>query len=125
MKAICTRRTWGKWLAPTLASLVLAGCVTTPKIDWKARVGNYTHDQAVVEFGPPDKSATLTDGTVIADWLTRRARTIAAPEPYLLPPGTYWGPFTPMDSETRVPAQYLRLTFGADGELKAWKEVAR
>jgi hypothetical protein len=30
-----------------------------------------------------------------------------------------------MYSETRVPAQYLRLTFGADGELKAWKEVAR
>jgi hypothetical protein len=125
MKAIFTRRAWGKWLAPILASLVLAGCVTTPKIDWKARVGNYTHDQAVVEFGPPDKSATLTDGTVIADWLMRRARTIAAPEPYFLPPGCYFGPFTPMYSETRVPAQYLRLTFGADGELKAWKEVAR
>ena len=123
--AIFTARARGKWPALILALLALSGCVTTPKIDWNARVGNYTYDQAVVEFGPPDKSATLTGGTVIADWLMRPARTITAPEPYFLPPGTYFGPLTPMYSETRVPAQYLRLTFGADGELKAWKEVAR
>ena len=43
------------------AALLLAGCVT-PKIDWAARVGNYTYDQAVMDFGPPDKSAKLSDG---------------------------------------------------------------
>ena len=114
----------GKWPALLLVALALAGCVTAPKIDWPARIGNYTYDQAVTEFGPPDKSAKLSNGTIVADWLTRRAQTISAPEPYLLPPGCYFGPLTPMYSETYVPARYLRLTFGPDGKLKAWKEIA-
>ena len=42
----------------------------------------------------------MADGTVIADWLTRQAQTVSAPEPYLLPSGTYFGPLTPMYSET-------------------------
>jgi hypothetical protein len=99
--------------------------VTTPSIDWRARIGNYTYDQAIIELGPPDKSATLTDGTVVADWLTRHAQIVNAPEPYFLPSGCYSGPLTPMYSETYVPARYLRLTFCTDGKLKAWKEVAR
>ena len=122
--ALVTARTGGKWLAITLAALVLAGCVTQ-KIDWSARVWNYTYDQAVMELGPPDKSAKLTDGTVVADWLTHHAQTIVAPEPYFAPPGCYFGPLTPMRTETYLPAQYLRLTFGADGKLTAWKEFAR
>ena len=106
-----------------LAAQALAGCVT-PKIDWSARVGNYTYDQAIMELGPPDKSAKLTDGTVVADWLTHHAQTIIAPEPYFLPPGSYFGPLTPMYTETYYPAQYLRLTFGADGKLKTWRQLA-
>jgi hypothetical protein len=115
----------GKWLVTTLAALVLAGCVTTPKIDWSARVGNYTCDQTVTELGPPDKSVKLTDGTTVADWLTRRGQIIVAPEPYFAPPGCYYGSFTPMYSETYVPARYLRLTFGTDGKLRTWKEFTR
>jgi hypothetical protein len=107
-----------------LAVLLLTGCVSPPKIDWKARIGIYTYDQAVAELGSPDKSTTVSDGTVVADWLTRRAQTVSAPEPYLLPPGTYFGPDTPMPSETTVPAQYLRLTFRPDGKLKSWRYVA-
>jgi hypothetical protein len=30
-----------------------------------------------------------------------------------------------MYSETYVPARYLRLTFGADGQLKTWRKFAR
>ena len=112
-------------ILPALAVLLVAGCVTTPKIDWAARVGDYTCDQAIMELGPPDKSAKLTDGTTIADWLTRPRQTIIAPEPYFAPPGCYYGSFTPMYSETYVPARYLRLTFSADGKLTAWKEFAR
>src|SRR3989442_1020288 len=41
----------------------LTGCAST-KIDWNSRIGNYTYDQTVVELGPPDKYAKLTDGTV-------------------------------------------------------------
>lgn len=110
--------------AMALAALVLAGCVTAPKIDWQARVGNYTYDQAVLELGPPDKFAKLSDGVIVAEWLTQHAQIISAPEPYFLPPGCYFGPLTPMYSETYFPAQYLRLIFGADGKLKLWKKVA-
>jgi hypothetical protein len=116
-----TARTGTKWAGRLLALLLLAGCVT-PHIDWKARVGNYTYDQAVVELGPPDKYAKLTNGTLIADWLTRRAQTIIAPEPYLSR-GYYYGAPTAMHSETFFPARYLRLTFDAEGKLKSWKEV--
>jgi hypothetical protein len=120
--ALFTARTGGKWLVSLLGALMLAGCVTQ-KIDWPARVGNYTYDQAVLELGPPDKSAKLSDGIIVADWLTSHARTIVAPEPYFLPPGCYFGPLTPMRTETYFPARYLRLTFGADGKLRTWKET--
>jgi hypothetical protein len=119
-----TRHAWGKCPLLALAALVLAGCVTTSKIDWQARVGNYTYDQTVLELGPPDKYAKLSDGTVVAEWLTQHAQTIGAPEPYFLPPGGYFGPLTPMYSETCFPAEYLRLTFSPNGKLKSWKNVA-
>jgi hypothetical protein len=77
-----------------LATLLFAGCVTE-KIDWAVRVGVYTHDQAILDLGPPDKSAKLSDGTVVAEWLTQSSRVIVAPEPYFLPPGEYFGPATP------------------------------
>ena len=112
-------------ILPALAVLLVAGCVTTPKIDWAARVGDYTCDQAIMELGPPDKSAKLTDGRTVAEWLTQRGQVVAAPEPYYFYPGCYFGPLTPMYSETYVPARYLRLTFSADGKLTAWKEFAR
>ena len=112
-------------IALVAISILFAGCIIGPKIDWPGRIGNYTYDEAVLEFGPPDKSAKLTDGMVVAEWLTQRGEIIAAAEPYMLPPGCYFGPATPMYSETYVPAQYLRLTFGADGKLKAWKKFAR
>ena len=106
------------------AALLLAGCVTQ-KIDWASRVGNYTYDQAVMEFGPPDKSAKLSDGTTIAEWLVRRGQVVVAPEPYFAPPGCYFGPLTPMYSETYFPARFLRLAFDANSRLKTWKEFAR
>jgi hypothetical protein len=54
-------------------ALFLTACATN-KIDWQSRVGNFTYDQAVLEFGPPDKEATLQDGTRVAEWLTSRGR---------------------------------------------------
>jgi hypothetical protein len=114
-----------KAIIPVLfVALLLAGCVT-PKIDWAARVGNFTYDQAVMEFGPPDKYAKLSDGTAVAEWLTQRGQVVVAPEPYFVPPGCYFGPLTPMYSETYVPARFLRLVFDANGKLKTWKEFAR
>ena len=106
------------------AALLLAGCATH-KIDWSVRAGNYTYDQAVMEFGPPDKLAKLSDGTTVAEWLMQRGQVVVAPEPYFLPPGCYFGPLTPMYSETYLPAHFLRLAFDAAGKLKTWREFAR
>jgi len=114
-----------KRIAPALpAVFLLTGCVTQT-VDWQARVGQYTQDQAIAEMGPPDKSAKLSDGAVVDEWLTQPSRVIVAPEPYFLGPGGYFGPDTPGYTETYAPAYFLRLTFSADGKLKAWKRFAK
>ena len=107
-----------------LAAFLFAGCVTQ-KVDWQARVGQYTQDQAIMDMGPPDKSAKLSDGTVVDEWLTEPSHVIVAPEPYFLEPGCYFGPATPSYTETCVPDYFLRLTFGPDGKLKTWKQFAK
>ena len=52
---------------------LLIGCQSTPKVNWDSRIGQYTYDQAVVEFGVPDKTATLSDGRKVVEWITRRS----------------------------------------------------
>lgn len=106
-----------------LAVLLLAGCATG-KVNWAARVGQFTHDQAIVELGPPDKQARLTDGSVVAEWLIKRGRSIVYPGGgYYGPPGYYGGVY-PGYIQTG-PDYFLRLTFGADGRLTAWKRFTR
>ena len=55
-----------------LAVAFIAGCKTTPPVDWQARVGTYTFDQAVTDLGPPDSQAKLTNGETVAKWVTHR-----------------------------------------------------
>lgn len=99
---------------------LLAGCVTQGKAVWNARVGNYTFDQAVLEFGPPDKTARLTDGTGVHEWLTMRGhsgRAVAMSTGYY-PSASVW-------MEPSSPDVYLRLTFGPDGRLREWRKVVK
>jgi len=56
-----------------LAFTFVVGCKTTPPVDWKARVGAYTYDQAVTDLGPPDKQAKLTDGDTVANWVAHHS----------------------------------------------------
>lgn len=115
-------------LAVLGAVALLAGCATTPKINWAARVGHYTFDQAVTELGPPEKQARLDDGTIVADWLTSRGYRTA-----YVSPGYYgwrrrygyYGPYWGSYYETYSPDYFLRLTFGPDGLLQSWKKFAR
>ncbi|NBR85609.1 MAG: hypothetical protein EB141_09345 [Verrucomicrobia bacterium] len=98
--------------------VLLAGCVTTPKVDWDARINAFTYDQAVLELGPPEKSATLTDGSRVADWLTIRGQRNVTFHSF--PDGRV------MRLEGgRDPDRLLRLTFGPDGKLKEWKRLWR
>jgi hypothetical protein len=111
----------------TLAVLLIlfAGCATTPRIDWTSRIGVYTGDQAVLDMGPPDKQAKLADGTTVAEWLLRRGHEqVYATAGYGYP---YWnyGPFYPTYIDSYSPDYFLRLIFGPDGKLKAWKKFAR
>ena len=107
----------------------LVGCAST-KIDWNSRVGNYTYDQAVMELGPPDKYAKLTDGTVVAEWMTRRGYSGGSVGfmygygyPYHGYPYHLYSPY--YMAEPPSPDYFIRLTFGPDGKLQAYKRVVR
>lgn len=113
-----------------LMALLTAGCVTRPRIDWSARVGNYTFDQAVIDLGPPDKSAKLSDGSIVAEWVILRGGYTTysfgygegAPGlPYGTYPGWAYGPY----GVTRYPDRHLRLVFDPEGRLKSWKQFDR
>lgn len=108
--------------------LAMAGCVTRPKIDWGSRVGAYTYDQAIIDLGPPDKSAKLSDGTVVAEWMTQKGRYSTFSYGYTYEPFPY-GPYgfypgfsyRPYDV-IRSPEHWLRLVFDPQGELKDWRQ---
>src|SRR5437773_3221835 len=94
----------------------LAGCVTTPKIDWNSRIGTYTYDQSVLELGPPDRAATLTDGTKVVEWLTSRGHTYGFSDfdGFYYPHHYYPGPIIQHYSTSRTPDYYIRLIFSPD-----------
>ncbi len=104
------------------AGWLLAGCASTPKVDWNSRVGNFTYDQAVAEMGPPDKSTKLSDGSTVADWFIKQNSRVA----FGVGTGFYSGGSSVGvgQSISQAPSgQYLRLTFAADGKLTKWERV--
>jgi hypothetical protein len=103
-------------LAFSLA-LFLTACATN-KVDWQSRVGNYSYDQAVLEFGPPDKEATLQDGTRVSEWLTSRGRSQGGF-------ATYMGRGLVHVSNDISPDYYLRLTFDPSGKLQSFRKYAK
>ena len=109
-----------------LTTVFVTGCATRPRIDWNSRTGLYTYEQAILELGPPDKNAKLTDGTIVAEWLTRRGYTYAYTSPaYGFYPWDY-GPFYPTYVDTySYPDSFLRLVFGSDGVLREFKKFYR
>jgi hypothetical protein len=105
-----------RMMACLCIALWLAGCATQ-RVDWAARIGHYTYEQAVLEMGPPDKQAKLGDGTIVAEWLTDRGGTYAYSTPGPCGP-FYSGPF----STYTAPNRFMRLTFGPTGQLSAWNK---
>lgn len=102
----------------------LSGCATS-RIDWNSRIGNYTYDQAIVDMGPPERSATLSDGRTVSEWLTFRGRSGG----HYYSPGfysPYYGSFGGWyRNEPSFPDQFIRLTFSSEGRLEQWKRVAK
>ncbi len=101
------------------AVIFLSACATT-KVDWQTRVGSYTYDQTVLEMGPPDKEAKLTDGTRVCEWLTYRSRNNG---------GVYVSHWRGAGYVTGIggdgPDYYLRLTFDPTGKLQGFKKYAK
>jgi len=60
-----------RYSLPVMLALIvafLAGCATTPPVDWNTRIGNYTYYQVVAKLGPPDRQARLSDGKIVCKW---------------------------------------------------------
>jgi hypothetical protein len=118
MKSLLASR--GVVIFPLLLAVagLLAGCATTPPVDWTARMGEYTFDQAVTELGPPTKQDKLADGKTVAEWVTRAPQT----SNYGMGMSGYSGNVG-MGMGTSYGAyrdRVLRLTFGTDGKLENW-----
>ena len=99
------------------AIVLLLGCATS-RVDWNSRVGQYSYDDAVMEMGVPDRQATLSDGSIVAEWLERRG-------------GAYGTAFHSRYSRFQsydvheFPDRFLRLTFGPDRLLARAGSFAR
>src|SRR5687767_542648 len=98
----------GLILLTLLAITCLAPGCATSKVNWENRVGNFTFDQAVLELGPPERSAELSDGRRVAEWLTYRSRPVNSYH-YSSISGGFW----PSSSPT-FPDRFLRLTFSPE-----------
>ena len=106
-----------------LSALIVTGCLG-PHLDWNTRIGHYTYDQAIVELGPPDKNAKLSDGRTVAEWVT----ITEFPGTVTYGPGYYNDyPARRLPGQGVVaatgPTRYenrLRLTFTPDNVLSAW-----
>ena len=111
-----------------LAALALASCATP--VNRQARVGAYTYNQAVKDYGPPLSATKLNDGSMVVEWMTQRSQVVGTSGANYYGPTYYpwhyaYGPGWPTYSTAYFPAHFLRLEFGRDGKLKTWKEFAR
>jgi hypothetical protein len=103
----------------------IAGCKSTPKVDWDGRVSSYTYDQAVTDLGPPNTRAKLTNGYTIAEWITKRSSGsgFSFGIGYISGSGgtatsVGIGPGVGFDNDD----QTLQLTFNTNNVLTAWSK---
>lgn len=102
------------------------GCASTKPVDWASLVGTYTLDQAILDLGPPDKDAKLEDGTVVAEWMTRQGYYLSH-----VAPGYDYSPCYPSGLgfshvvSQPIPSRFIRLIFGPEGTLVAWKKLTK
>jgi hypothetical protein len=119
-----------RWLRWTISGVLLlawmvgaVGCASSHKAKWDPRVGGYTYDEAVKEFGPPDKKETTGDGTLVTEWTLQRSQVYSTPSAGM---GWgwrgRWGWAAGYDVNT-TPELVLQLHFGPDGRLQTWKRV--
>ena len=104
-----------------LTVVVLAGCTTTPPVDWNSRVGNYTYVQAVSELGPPARQARLSDGKITCKWFIR-----PPVGPRFNSGMSYYGNNGFAAGQTigaNYNTQMLQLIFDTNSTLTAWSKI--
>ncbi len=102
-----------------MATLFVAGCVAN-RLDWNSRIGHFSFDQAIVELGPPDKQAHLSDGRTVAEWITH---TQTGGMIYY--GGGYRRRYTELEMVQSTPTYFerkFRLVFTPDNLLSGWSQ---
>jgi hypothetical protein len=111
--------------------LVLAGgCASAPKtsvkdIDWRSRMGTYTYEQALAEFGEPNVIGESSEGRT-AEWVLQQSLPVTFG--FGFGTGSY-GDHTSTGvgvgtSVSPPPSgEYLRLRFDKDDKLAEWSKV--
>jgi hypothetical protein len=98
-----------------LTAAFIAGCKTTPSVDWNNRIGTCTFNQAVAELGSPDKQSKLSDGRTVDQWITLHGSNKFPMG------GGYASGNDGMGAGQTIVQSYkdhvLELTFGPDGKL--------
>ena len=102
-----------------LAVAFLAGCTTTRTVDWNSRVGHYTYNQALSDFGLPNRQIKLSDGQVESKWF---AQPPVNPRPNS--GMSFYGNtgFAANPPASGYNDQMLQLTFDTNGVLAAWSK---
>ena len=102
--------------ACVLFLLLAAGCKSSPgrQADWDDRVGYYSYEQVVLELGPAEHTAVLSDGTRVAQWLVKEKASKM--DKFL------YGGWIPDDREPDA-NKYLALSFDSQGTLRGWKTL--
>ena len=125
VKILRALRLWSlTGLLLAVSAMLDAGCASNPKPDWNARIGSYSFDDAVRELGRPASSTKLQDGTNVAEWLLK----FGSQMPFGHGTGRYGpGEGASMGTTFSPPtqSQFLRLTFGTDGQLQRWNKFER
>lgn len=104
------------------ACALWVGCATSQQAQWGHRVGSLTYEQAVTELGPPNKTNSVTDGGMIAQWVTGRTTGSA----FNAADDVSSGPFAGYRANaSRMPGHVLALEFGPDHKLVQWAKVVR
>ena len=93
-------------------AFLTGSCVSGPKaniqnIDWKSRLGTYTYEEALGEFGEPDVINEMSEG-MIAEWVLRRSPMFS----FGFGIGGVGTTVSPPPS-----GEYLRLRFDREGRL--------
>lgn len=109
-----------RWFASLVVVTFLFGCATTSSVNWDKRIGTYSWEDAVAEFGDPDRVADLEGGVKAGEWI--QSRTTGIPPASATPSYVRGETVNPNQTYgSSAPDRILRLSFTPDGKLIDWE----